>query len=132
MREIIPGLDTAYVTRRFQNTAVDILNRSSGDRASLGAGYDNDSGAGLINAQDALAAIGPDLIGVWRPSTRSFLLDSNGSYTWDGTAGSDTLTAPFGVSTDLPVTGDWNGDGKDEIGVWRPSTRKFLLDSNGS
>ncbi len=75
---------------------------------------------------------GKDEIGVWRPSTRRFLLDSNGNNTWDGTAGGDTLTARFGVSTDLPVTGDWNGDGKDEVGVRRPSTREFLLDSNGN
>jgi hypothetical protein len=28
------------------------------------------------------------------------------------------------------VTGDWNGDGKDGVGVWRPATREFLLDGN--
>jgi dolichyl-diphosphooligosaccharide--protein glycosyltransferase len=31
----------------------------------------------------------------------------------------------------VPVTGDWNGDGKYEIGTWSPDTRLFLLDMNG-
>jgi hypothetical protein len=71
-------------------------------------------------------------VGVWRPSTRQFLLDKNGNGQWDGTAGNDLLTAAFGVATDLPVAGDWNSDRKTEIGVWRPSTRQFLLDKNGN
>ncbi len=130
MREVSPGLTPVRITRLLQYTAIDILARNTGE--AVGAGFDNDSGAGLINALEALAAIGPDLIGVWRPTNRKFLLDSNGNNTWDGTAGGDTLTASFGLNTDLPVTGDWNGDGRDEIGVWRPSTRKFLLDTNGN
>ena len=72
MREISPGLTPARITRLLQGTAIDILSRNTGE--AVGTGFDNDSGAGLINAQDALAAIGPDLIGVWRPSTRKFLL----------------------------------------------------------
>jgi hypothetical protein len=62
-------------------------------------------------------------IGVWRPSLRRFLLDSNGNGEWESTAGGDTLTAVFGLSTDWPVTGDWNDDGSDDIGVWRRACR---------
>jgi hypothetical protein len=75
---------------------------------------------------------GTDEVGVWRPSTDRFMLDTNGNGKWDGNAGGDTLTGVFGQSTDIPVIGDWNGDGKDEVGVWRPSMRKFLLDTNGN
>jgi len=71
-------------------------------------------------------------VGVWRPSPRQFMLDANGNGKWDGAAAGDTLTPAFGVSTDRPVIGDWNGDGKDEVGVWRPSTRQFMLDTNGN
>ena len=38
--------------------------------------------------------------------------------------------APFshGLPGDLPIAGDWNGDGKDEVGVFRPgATGTFLL-----
>ncbi|MEU1506800.1 hypothetical protein ABZ495_17665, partial [Kitasatospora sp. NPDC005748] len=34
---------------------------------------------------------------------------------------------------DVPMVGDWNGDGKDTIGIFRPSTHGFYLsDSNTS
>ncbi len=73
---------------------------------------------------------GFDEVGVWRPSTGRFYLDMDGSRTW--TPGVDAVTASFGVPTDRPVAGDWNGDGYDDIGVWRPSTGRFYLDADGS
>ena len=73
---------------------------------------------------------GSDKIGVWRPGTGRFYLDMDGSFTW--TSGVDVITAAFGVATDRPVAGDWNGDGTDEIGVWRPNTGRFYLDMDGS
>ena len=73
---------------------------------------------------------GIDEIGVWRPSTGRFYLDIDGSRTW--TAGVDRITASFGIPTDRPVAGDWNGDGIDDIGMWRPSTGRFYLDIDGS
>ena len=51
------------------------------------------------------------------------------SVLWD--IGTD-LIAPFGLSTDLPVISDWNGDGTDEIGIWRASDHCFFLDTNGN
>jgi hypothetical protein len=38
----------------------------------------------------------------------------------------------FGIKGDRPVTGDWNGDGKDDIGIFRPSNSIWSLDSNGN
>jgi len=75
---------------------------------------------------------GTDDIGVWRPSTGEFLLDANGNHRWDGVSGGDLQTVAFGLASDRPVSGDWNGDGKDDVGVWRPSTRQFRLDANGN
>ncbi|MEA2238256.1 MAG: TolB protein [Thermoanaerobaculia bacterium] len=34
---------------------------------------------------------------------------------------------PFGQAGDLPIAGDWNGDGIDDIGVYRPGSSTFLL-----
>ena len=33
----------------------------------------------------------------------------------------------FGAPGDRPVTGDWNGDGRTELGVFRPGTATFTL-----
>lgn len=33
----------------------------------------------------------------------------------------------FGTTNDLPFTGDWDGDGKDELGTFRPATARMLL-----
>ena len=35
----------------------------------------------------------------------------------------------FGTSGDFPITGDWNGDGVTDIGVFRPSARQFILNT---
>jgi hypothetical protein len=34
---------------------------------------------------------------------------------------------PFGQAGDRPIAGDWNGDGIDDIGVYRSSTSTFIL-----
>jgi hypothetical protein len=66
----------------------------------------------------------PSSIGVFRKG--AWYLDANGTYQWDA---GDT-TGLFGISTDMPVVGDWNGDGLTDIGVFRRGA--WYLDSNGS
>ncbi|MCJ7445708.1 MAG: multicopper oxidase domain-containing protein [Methanotrichaceae archaeon] len=63
-------------------------------------------------------------IGVFRSG--SWYLDANGDRIW----GPGDLTGQFGLAGDQPVAGDWNGDGKDKIGVLRGGTSWFL-DANG-
>jgi hypothetical protein len=58
-----------------------------------------------------------------------WLLDSDGDHTWS--APPDLGTAFGGIPGDLPITGDWTGDGYTKIGIYRPSNGLFLLDSNG-
>jgi len=69
-------------------------------------------------------------IGVFRPSIGWWFVDVNGDGTWSG-CGADGCYN-FGISVDLPVTGDWNGDGYTEIGVYRPSIGMWFLDYNGN
>jgi hypothetical protein len=68
-----------------------------------------------------ISATLPDTIGVYRPATKQFLLRNS------NTAGAPEITKTFGVAGDIPITGDWNGDGETDIGVFRPSTHQFLL-----
>jgi len=44
------------------------------------------------------------------------------------------ITDPNFVDQDLPVRGDYDGDGRDDIAIWRPSTQTFWVraSSNGS
>lgn len=65
-------------------------------------------------------------VGSWRTGT--FFLDSNQNDNYDGSI--DDSQIGFGSTTDKPITGDWNGDGFDDIGVWRAGT--FFLDANGN
>jgi len=73
---------------------------------------------------------GIDEVGAFRPSNRIFYLDLNGNGTWDRQAGGDRVQRLGGLATDIPVIGDWNGDGIDEIGLHR--NRNFLVDYNGN
>ena len=64
-----------------------------------------------------------DTVGVYRPSNQTFYLRNS------LTAGAADITATVaGASaTDLPIVGDWNGDGIDTAGLYRPSTSTFYL-----
>jgi hypothetical protein len=75
-----------------------------------------------------LGGANPTRIGVFRPNTQSWILDKNGNGVVDNCT-VDLCLGPFGGMTDKPVAGDWNGDGKAEIGVFRPSTGQWFLDN---
>ena len=57
-----------------------------------------------------------------------FYLDYNGNGVWSGAVTDRSYN--FGITGDIPVTGDWNKDGKTEIGVIR-SNRTWYLDASG-
>ena len=96
-----------------------------------------DVGLGPFGSSNDIPVIGDwdgdgvDNIGVFHPDDRCYYLDLNGNGLWDGEP-TDSLLGPFGQVTDIPVAGDWNNDGCDEIGFHRPSTRMFRLDFNGN
>ena len=74
-------------------------------------------------------------IGVWRPSDLCFYLDYNGNGIWDED-NNDRKLGPFGFDfADIPVTGDWNGDNEDEVGIWHHDLYDqdcyFYLDVDG-
>ncbi|WIM92995.1 GH25 family lysozyme [Actinoplanes oblitus] len=86
--------------------------------AGIPAATDHNRFNGDLAALRALAngAGGGDLVGVWDPSGHSFhLLAANA-------AGNSRWAFQYGAVGDLPVTGDWDGNGKDSVGVFRPGT----------
>jgi hypothetical protein len=62
-------------------------------------------------------------LGVYRPTTSTFYLR--------GAAGEVTVI-PYGAPGDVPLIGDWDGDGVDTIGIYRPSTSTFFLRNDNS
>ncbi len=66
-----------------------------------------------------------DRVGIYRD--RLFLLDVDGS----GTIAPPDQACLFGIAGDVPILGDWDGDGHDEIGVYR-DPGLFLMDLDGS
>jgi hypothetical protein len=61
----------------------------------------------------------PERAGVYRPDNATFYLS--------GVPGSPPIQVPFGAEGDLPVVGDWDGDGTATIGIYRPATGEFHL-----
>lgn len=61
----------------------------------------------------------------------NWVIDLNCNDAWNGNAGGDHngFFAP-GQSNSLPLVGDWDGDGDDDIGVYNPNNDQFFLDLN--
>jgi hypothetical protein len=87
-------------------------------------------GVNLREISNTLSVNTSQKIGVFRNSTHLFYLDYNGNGVWNGASVDRSYN--FGISGDIPITGDWNSDGKTEIGVFRNSTHLFYLDYNGN
>ena len=64
---------------------------------------------------------GTATLGVYRPSDSTFLLRNTNA------EGEPELKITLGQKGDLPVAGDWNGDGLATVGVYRPGEGKFYL-----
>lgn len=71
------------------------------------------AGSRLLAVEDVNAsAVPPADLAVWRPS----------SGTWYVLGGSGQTTYTWGMSGDIPVQGDFDGDGKTDFTIFRPST----------
>jgi len=61
----------------------------------------------------ALAVGGPDTVGVFRPSNGALYLKNTNA------TGFADIQINYGQAGDYPVTGDWDGNGTDTIGIYR-------------
>jgi hypothetical protein len=75
---------------------------------------------------------GTTQLGLFRPSTGEWFLSRNGNRSWNNCKKDTCITNFVGEAGDLPVIGDWNGTGRSKIGVFRPTTGEWFLDSNGN
>ena len=73
------------------------------------------AGSRLLAVEDANANAGPPAdLAVWRPS--------NGMFYVLGGPGSQQTYFPWGTQGDRPAIGDFDGDGKTDFSIFRPST----------
>ena len=102
--------------------------------------WDGDAGGDRTTQVAVELGAGQPLVGDWNGDGYddvgvvvgdTFAIDLDGDGVWEGAAGGDRVTR-FAVSfgPGKPIVGDWNGDGRDDIGVFVASGR-FLLDANG-
>ncbi len=74
-------------------------------------GWIRKAGSIIIPLTADLNGNGTDTTGIYNTSTAEFTFDGK--------------TVRFGTTTGLPVTGDWDCDGDDELGVFRPKVEGF-------
>lgn len=78
------------------------------------------AGQKLLAVEDANAPSAPPAdIAVWR--------ESNGNWMVQGQTGSSATTVQWGMAADIPVPGDFDGDGKTDFCIFRPSTGAWWL-----
>ncbi len=83
------------------------------------------AGSRLLAVEDANANAAPPAdLAVWRPNN-----DNTGQgvfYVLGGSGSAQTITG-WGLATDIPVPGDFDGDGKTDFSVYRPSTGVWYI-----
>ena len=70
-----------------------------------------------------LDAVLPAFFGVFSANTRTWTFDTNRN-------GVTELAEVFGLATDRPVPGDYNGDGNLDVASWRPANGLWSIDTN--
>ena len=78
------------------------------------------AGSKLLAVEDAGAnAAPPTDLAIWRPST--------GTWWVLGGQGSQQVSQGWGTNGDIPVQGDYDGDGKTDFSVFRPSKNTWYI-----
>jgi len=76
------------------------------------------------NSAEVVPVLDRDTVGVFRPTNGNMYLKNT------NTTGIADLAFNYGLSGDKPVSGDWNGDGIDTVGVYRNGV--FYLGNNNA
>jgi hypothetical protein len=81
---------------------------------------------GVPSVARIIQAPGVDTVGLFRPSNTTFSLSNKNA------AGPADIVAQLGNPTDIPIAGDWDGNGATTIGINRSSNFWALRNSNSS
>jgi hypothetical protein len=99
------------------------------DGAGVDTVYGNFGAPGDLPVTGDMDGNGISEIGVFRPATGQWFFDLDNSGSWSG-CGPDLCLTQFGTAGDIPVTGDWDGDGISQAGTYRQG-QWFLDNGNG-
>jgi hypothetical protein len=118
-----PGAGEWYLDKNTNETwdgcAVDLCVVSSGAQGNIPVAGKWTSG-------------GYDRLGVFHPTTGYWYLDKNGDGTFGSCRRDQCAYLSVYMNGDLPVVGDWDGDGVAHLGLFRPSTGQWFLEYNGN
>jgi len=119
------GVATAGVWRPASGE-VHLRNSNDDGSADISYHYDNPTYLPVVGDFDG---DGCDTLSFYRPEDASVLIFNTKEHNFgesEPSVGRD-VEYSFGESGDLPIAGDFDGDGIDTIGLFRPSTGTFYL-----
>ena len=121
---LYPNQRTATISIPITTDSVDEANEQFFVRLSspVNAVIADGEGVGTILDDD----LNPDrnTLRVWRPS--------DGTWHTKNYVTGVTSAVQFGLPDDVPVPGDYNGDGSTDLAVWRPAEGKWYVRINGN
>jgi hypothetical protein len=115
---------TAFANGASHTVLFEYIKGSNGGAADNTANFSIDDVTLDVGCGAAVAA--KDSVGLYDAATQTFYLRNANSN------GPANIAFGYGAAGDIPITGDWNGDGIDTIGVYRPSTGFFYLRNTNS
>jgi len=110
-----PATPTFYLRNENNNGDADVTFAYNGNEVGLDPIAGDWDGNGKVT------------VGLYDPQTSIFYLRNSNT---EGSANTIFQYGPAGLPTGsqwIPVAGDWNGDGKDSIGLYNPATSTFHL-----
>ena len=157
--DAVVGTQTKWVQFQYfradSDVSVPLTGRIDGDRVSDVGFFDNGkwqwkmSADGSVKTDDFGQPGDKPIVGDWNGDGKDELgvvrdgswilritnvtkkpkVSAGGIVTMVPEAHAAVVTFPFGVATDLPIVGDWNGDGIDSPGVIRAGTQWIVTNS---